>query len=209
LEISIDNIFLSQPDCQSQKIKDVMDILRKHKGDKEKMIQVAELLRKVADEGNIEACLRMVACYFQRIGVEKNKEKMIHYSKKAMEGGSLDGAFFLSMTYKKEEMLPYLDKPAQMNHSASKWWKGYLLVNGIGIASNKEVGQKLMYSVAISGDAYWSDIHACILEQKACQFEYNEDEVKFFKSLSSRQVLSDLSLFDPVKLSSAIPSSSS
>jgi TPR repeat protein len=154
---------------------------------KENPKEAAQVLKQAADNGDIEACWRIAACYNKGIGIPENWENSKIYAEKAMKSKSLDGIFWYgSSCTSRTEGFKYYKEAADKGHLASKWWVGWCQFCGYGTDKNEFEGKKKMESVALSGDSYWTTVQANIFENG--WYGFPRDKIKRIISANLRVI---------------------
>lgn len=182
----------------SETVQKGMELLKNQSNNQNSEKLAAKLFQQVADDGDLEACWRIAACFCKGIGVDRNNQLGSFYAEKAMNEGLVDGIFWYGISCESyEKAFPYLKESYEKGHLAGKFFVGWFESTGHGTTQNVEEGKKKIEEVGMSEDSYWTNVFSLILEKG--MFGFNADKVRSnqLKTLSSKQPISDCSIFKP------------
>ncbi len=128
--------------------------------DKEKYIAAITLMRKLAEQGEVEAQLNLASFYMYGNGVEKNIEESIYWYEKAAEQGDVEAQRILGDLYfwaeevkqDYEKAVYWLKKAAKQGDAFSQNELAYLYKKGLGVDQSFIKAWILYTASAIQGD---------------------------------------------------------
>lgn len=110
---------------------------------------------KLAEEGNLFACMFMAHCYRNGVGTAKNLNKVAEYYTKAAKLNVVEAQRELALLYinarKDEEAVKWFEKAAENGDLPSTYYYGKLLYEGKGVKEDAQQGVIYLLKVAEAG----------------------------------------------------------
>lgn len=113
--------------------------------------------QQVKNSKSIFSCLLLRECYAKGIGVIKDAQKASHYQETAAEAGHEASQFALALnalnSKQNDVAAKWFKKAADQGHVGATYYYGYLLLNGMGTAQNKNEAFKYLQLASEQGFA--------------------------------------------------------
>lgn len=110
---------------------------------------------KLADSGNMFACMFMAHCYRNGIGTAKDLNKAAGFYGKAAQQNNVDAQRELALLYlnahKDEEAVKWFEKAAENGDLSSTYYYGKLLYEGKGVKQDEQHGMNYLLKTAEAG----------------------------------------------------------
>lgn len=122
--------------------------------------EVAEY-RSGANNGDVEAMVKLACCYLTGTGVKENDNMAVMWAKRAADLDNVFAAFLLGYRYLEpstglspnfQQAAKWFRKAAAKNHPESMYWLGHLYIVGEGVVANTKKGEDLISQAAALGD---------------------------------------------------------
>lgn len=122
---------------------------------KDKDGSILEQNEAAAKDGNVFYCISVAQCYQSGIGTAKDFGSASMFYQKAARAGSVDAMRELGMMYlnakQADKAYPWFEKGAEANSLPCIYYTGYLLMEGKGVAQDKQSGFNYLLKAANEG----------------------------------------------------------
>lgn len=187
-------------------IKIGMELLRQNQEDDNFKKAAFVFFKMAADwKKDPEASWRVAACFQRGIGIEKDLQKALEYSKIAFDANLPDGIFWYTrcLNDQDDKSFRYLKLAAEQNHLAAQYYVGLLTYHKLETEQNKSEqnkseGQKILQEFFENQkDAYWTCVYAMYCGKGFLSFQIDKEKAAKLTNICTSLPLCDCSVFKP------------